>query len=346
LTIALVALSFLRVSGMLSAPVSQVLLALTALLQGVIGSLCHLLIFGTITWMVAQYLAVPLRPIRLRPSVNEARKKWKSFAWTGLLTVLSYIAVTAVCGLVGFIVPGIFWLIAYWIWGVGTTYLLVPAVICGIAGICGFFTAQSLLSLVSSVVMMESRSGVAALKRSVELTRRSFRTALGTVLITFLIPAIAASAIAYVVKVSGKAFFPQKPDTSTSRKSEDASAEPAANGERSDRGSVNISIGKSEVQFDSDEPNVVEHDMGGRLRETVQDSLNQIFWLPMQIIVTSFSAILIALLYLKTRQVGGECTHEFLAKFEEAEPSRRKWQERVRQRLIQSGRITSKPTPT
>jgi hypothetical protein len=76
----------------------------------------------------------------------------------------------------------------------------------------------------------------------------------------------------------------------------------------------------------------------------VQDSLFQIFWLPMQILVVSFSAIMFALLYLKTRQSGGECTHEFLAKFEEAEPSRRKWQERVRQRLIQSGRVTSKPT--
>jgi hypothetical protein len=62
--------------------------------------------------------------------------------------------------------------------------------------------------------------------------------------------------------------------------------------------------------------------------------------------VISFSAILIALLYLRTRQAGGEPMHELLAQFGETDEPLKKWQQRVRQRLIQSGRITSKPTPT
>jgi serine/threonine protein kinase len=346
LTIALVALSFLRVSGTFSSPVAQLLIAIVALSQFLASLLCNFLLFGTISWMVAQYLAVPLRPIRLRPTVNEARKKWKSFAWTGLLAFLAMVAGAAICGFVGFIVPGIIWWIAFWLWNISTAYLIIPGIICAIAGACGFFGTHALFSLVSSVVMMEGRSGVAAMKRSVKLAKRSYRTALGAVLMTALIPAIGASAISYIVKVSDKAFL-QKPSTSAGKKSDD-SAIPIQ--EETDEGTgkshVNISFGKSDVELDSDEQDVIEHDMGAQLRGTVRESLIQIFWLPMQILVTSFSAILIALLYLKTRQAGGECTHEFLAKFEEAEPSRKKWQERVRQRLIQSGRITSKPTPT
>ena len=101
------------------------------------------------------------------------------------------------------------------------------------------------------------------------------------------------------------------------------------------------------VNIGNDGPTVPEDgkpDMETSVKKTLQDTLFQIIWLPMQILVVSFSAIMFALLYLKTRQAGGELTNEFLAKFEEAEPTRKKWQERVRQRLIQSGRITSKPT--
>jgi hypothetical protein len=64
--------------------------------------------------------------------------------------------------------------------------------------------------------------------------------------------------------------------------------------------------------------------------------------LPIQILIASLSAIIWALLYLKTRQAGGEPMRDLMEKFEEADRPRKKWQERVRQRLIQSGRITSR----
>ena len=150
---------------------------------------------------------------------------------------------------------------------------------------------------------------------------------------TFLIPAIAAFAINYVVKVTAKAYFPTTEAVKKSAESD------GADQNEENTGGFKVTVGKSNVDLDAN-----DHDMGSRVRGTIQDSLIQIFWLPMQIFVSSFSAILIALLYLKTRQTGGECTHEFLARFEEAEPSRRRWQQRVRERLIQSGRITSKPT--
>jgi hypothetical protein len=62
----------------------------------------------------------------------------------------------------------------------------------------------------------------------------------------------------------------------------------------------------------------------------------------MQIIVFSFSAIIVALLYLKTRLAGGESMNDLIERFEDEDRPRKKWQERVRQRLIQSGRIPSK----
>lgn len=337
LTFALVLVSFLRLSEITSPVVSGILMGTVGLLQFVVSLLCNYLIFGTTSWIVTQYLAVPLRPLNMRPALNEARKKWWSFAWTGLLAFFGSAALAIGAGVIGFVIPGVIWGVAYLIWGASPFYLLIAGGICFLAGVCGFFTGHALFSLVSSVVMMEGPSGIGALRRSVELSRRSFRTALGSVLITALIPMIAAFCISYVVNVTAKAYFP-KAETESVQKPAKKGPDDLTVNTSSDSG-FKISVGDEKPASDNE-----EHDMGSRLRGTVQESSIQILWLPMQIFVSSFSAILVALLYLKTRQAGGECTHEFLAKFEEAEPSRKKWQERVRQRLIQSGRITSKPT--
>ncbi|HYJ90115.1 MAG TPA: protein kinase [Pyrinomonadaceae bacterium] len=340
LTVILVTVSFLRVSGTISSLLSGILLGTTGLLQFLVGSLCAFLLFGTVSWIVAQYLAVPLRPIRLRPAANEARKKWKSFAWTAILGTIAATIGVAAGAIVGMLISALVWFTATRMWGLNSHYLvIVGTVICAITGLCGFLGVHALFSLVSAVVMMEGRHGIAALRRSVELARRSFRTALGAVLITFIIPAVAAFGINYIVKVSAKAYFPTTEAVAAQNKADDADDDSAKNTDPKEVGGLKVSVGKSNLDI-----NTGEHDMGSRVRDTIQELLVQILWLPMQIVVSSFSAILIALLYLKTRQAGGECTHEFLAKFEEAEPSRRKWQERVRQRLIQSGRITSKPT--
>ena len=85
--------------------------------------------------------------------------------------------------------------------------------------------------------------------------------------------------------------------------------------------------------------------MRSRVTDAVLESLLQVLLLPLQIIVTSFTAIIIALLYLKTRQAGGESLQDLLAQFEDTDRPRKKWQERVRQRLIQSGRLTTTSKP-
>ena len=83
--------------------------------------------------------------------------------------------------------------------------------------------------------------------------------------------------------------------------------------------------------------------MRERVKHTLLESLIQVLWLPMQIFVFSFSGIIVALLYLKTRLSGGESMNDLIERFEDDGRPRKKWQERVRKRLIQSGRIPSKP---
>ncbi len=67
--------------------------------------------------------------------------------------------------------------------------------------------------------------------------------------------------------------------------------------------------------------------MESRLKNTLLETLLQILLLPIQIVVTSFTAIIVALLYLKTRQAGGERMEDLLFKFDENDWPRKKWQE-------------------
>jgi len=84
-------------------------------------------------------------------------------------------------------------------------------------------------------------------------------------------------------------------------------------------------------------------DMREKIKHTLLETAVQIFWLPLQIIVLSFSGIIVALLYIKTRLAGGESMNDLIDRFEHDGRPRKKWQERVRQRLISSGRVPSKP---
>jgi len=79
-----------------------------------------------------------------------------------------------------------------------------------------------------------------------------------------------------------------------------------------------------------------------RIARVARESLTSLLMLPIQILLTSLSSIIVALLYLKTRQAGGENLRDLFNQFEETEHPRKKWQERVRNRLLQSGRITSR----
>jgi hypothetical protein len=312
ITLLIVVVSFLGVSETLTKQATSSLTASLGVVLSIISVFCSYLILGTTTWIVTQSLAVPLRPVSLRPALREARKKWKTFLGTGILsTIAPFIAIIPTCGL-------------------------------------GYPVLSVLLILVAPVVMMENLRGIAALKRSGKLVMRSVWTVISALFIMFIIPALVSGFIAFFVwttvvaieaKTGNLPVASQKP--SVAEPVPDVIEENPADKETPEK-KPGISFGMN------GEPKIKINDggeqksMASRLMDTVQSALIQILWMPMQIIVLSFTSIVFALLYLKTRQAGGESMNDLLGQFESVERPQSNWQKRVRERLIQSGRITGK----
>lgn len=349
LTLTLVVLSFLRVSEMIESTTGSILIGIDSVLLSVMTAFCTNLIVGTIAWIVIQHLTVPLRPLRLRPALVEARHKWKRIAGAGVLTALLPFVLSAGLGIAGFIAFGILGLLGYFV--ADTIWIFIPIGLVGavIGATVGFLGTYLLLILVPSVIMLENVGVMAALRRSRELVRRSIMTTAGAAAIMLVIPAIIAGSISYVVKVSAKAFDPKPKDQTVATQTaatgtqeppaadtEIAEVVPETEDQRDE--SFNYSFGRGNRLEGKGE----EMDMRTRVRSTILESLIQLIWLPMQILVFSFSSIIVALLYIKTRLAGGESLNDLVERFEDGNRPTKKWQERVRQRLIQSGRIPSK----
>jgi serine/threonine protein kinase len=269
-----------------------------------VGIFCGQLFTGTATWIVMQFLAVPLRPVNLRTALKATKRKWKRLLLTGLLST-------------------------------GLTFLGFLA--CGI----GFPILSVLFVLVASVVMMEDLRGFAALKRSKTLVMRSLRTTIASVFIMFIVPmifgAFASLFIAATVKFAGD----MKDKMTVQNNVQQAPG--AAN--QPELKNIEFKNGEFQINTDNSEANTVDDKAEKdkkNFRETLREGLTTILMLPIQILLVPLSSIIIALLYLKTRQVGGESMQDLLAQFEEADKPRTNWQRRVQERLIQSGKVTSK----
>ncbi|CAN5581888.1 hypothetical protein BH10ACI1_BH10ACI1_28420 [soil metagenome] len=292
-TFTLIGLSFLKVSNIINSKTANAAIGINSLLLTVLTTYCTSLIVGATTWIVAQYLAVPLRPVLIRQALMAVKKKWKAVAWTGILKAIIGIAT---CG-IGLLIGEVIW------------------------------------SLYPSIVMMENLSGWKALKRSTTLVWRSLLTTIAAVFILLIVPAIISGFIYFVVNVTAQALENQVNNTTVSRQ-QNESAETSQDKEKDF--SIHFGNGRG-FKFNED-----GKDMQTRVIETLLASVIQIFWLPMHIFVASFTSIILALLYLKTRQTGGESMMELLEQFEETDNPQSNWQKRVRERLIQSGRITSR----
>jgi serine/threonine protein kinase len=353
LTVSLMLLTIMRASDVLSLTTGNVLLGINGTMLGLVSAFCAYLIIGTITWIVTQNLAVPLRPIRLRPALKEARKKWKTFAGTGILSTLLPIVACALSFIPVFLA---FFVILGAIFGFGAGAAIASGVLGAFVATVVFALGNIFVMLVAAVVMMENKRGWNAIKRSKALVRRSLGTAAAAFLIMFLIPAISAGIISFMVNITAKAIGQESSkvraiaqEIKSELKEEpsgSATASTAAAGNAEEalvpeekKDDITIGIGSNRGITINGE----QKDMQTRLKDAILESLLQILLLPLQIIATSFTAIIAALLYLKTRQAGGESFEDLLSKFEETEHPRKKWQERVRNRLIQSGRITSRP---
>lgn len=304
-TAILIVLSFLKASDAINSTAANIAIGVVATISSIVTAFSAYLIIGTITWIVTQSLAVPLRPIKLRAALKEAKTKWKTFAGTGIMsTSLSLLLIPLTFG-IGFLVTSVLW------------------------------------TLVGPVVMMENLRGRQALKRSKDLVKRSLATATAAVAIMFLIPAVSAGTISFMVNITARAIERKAENIAVINNDQPGDTSkgetPPADGTEKPR-TVDFSIGNNRgIRLTG-----ADKDMRSRLRDTILETLLQILLLPLQIVVISFTAIIVALLYLKTRQAGGESLQDLLSKFEETDKPRKKWQERVRQRLIQSGRITSR----
>ncbi len=331
----IVTLSFLKASEVIPETAGRYSMGISAVLNGLMTAFCTFLILGTISWIVTQRLAIPLRPVKLRVALAEARKKWTTFAGLGIVcTLITVIA----AGLAFAVVFGVFFAVFWLIFGVSEPTIYTALILGACAGVTAFFIVNVWLMLVAPVAMMENLRGRKAIKRSKELISRSLVTALAAYIIMFLIPAIAAGSLSFMVGMTAKALEIRKPAVEE-RGTDNRPAEPSAapNGENKEV-SIHFGLGQGRRASISES----NKDMRERLIDSVLETLLQILLLPIQIVVISFTAIIVALLYLKTRQAGGESLHELLANFEESDKPRKKWQERVRQRLIQSGRITGR----
>jgi serine/threonine protein kinase len=299
LTFVSIILSFLKVSEIISEGWANIFIGVVGALLGIASIFCAYLIWGTGTWIVAQYLAVPLRPIRLRPAFWAAKQKWKKFAGTGIVSSV----LTAVFGVIT----------------------------CGI----GFLVTSVLWTLAAPVVMMENLGGWKALKRSAQLVRRSLLTTIAAVLFMFLVPACISGFISFFVNVTAEAFENQNNVRKSIERIKADVTQPSSD-KTDDNPNIEIDFGNKKF------PRLKNQDMSSRVKHTILESLIQIFWLPTHIFVTSFFSILVGLLYLKTRQSGGESMQELLGQFEDEKSPKPKWQQRIRERLIQSGKIVSK----
>lgn len=288
-----------------------VVLSVLSVAPAFLSFFCAYLLFGTVTWLVTQMLAFPLRPVSLRPALRATRKKWKALVTTGFLS---------------------------------TFLTFFGLIVC----LIGFPVLSVLFSLVAPVVMMENRRGFAALKRSKTLVTRSLRTTTAAMMIMFIVPVAISGLIAFTVNATVKSFAADDEKTTIARRETKEAAQNAEAGEHNqnlavrtnDNQQIDINVG-----FDKS-VNINEKDesdnMGKRIRANIKLALTQILMLPFSIFIGSFSSIVTALLYMKTRIVGGESMQDLLKQFEETEQPHSNWQMQIRRRIEQSGKQTSK----
>ena len=191
--------------------------------------------------------------------------------------------------------------------------------------------------------------GWSALKRSKLLVKRSLKTTVAAILLMYIVPFTLALLASFFVATTIKSFSDTKEQFVAARQENNNSSEAAKTEKAEDEKGIKINIGKENRVVITDDKNANAEDdkpkIGG-INGVLHNAMTTILTLPLQILMASLSSIIIGLLYLKTRRAGGESMQDLLAQFEEADKPQSKWQQRVRARLIQSGRITSKPGNT
>ena len=294
---------------------------------------CAAFLVGISTWIVAQKLAVPLRPINLNATFAKAKSKWKSLTVTVTISTLLSMISWGVGAVVGGVIGLVLAVPLYFLSKAAAVFALVICAVIG-AAVLGIYTSARFM-LVAPSIMMESISGKSAFRRSHELVKRAQRTVIATALLVYFVPSIFAFTLGIGLGAIVKS-FDDEPRSNTSV---------AVNQEKN----VSIDLNQAGVKIEENNPNqpplTDEEKQAKRMRrefrETITGGIFEIIWIPITLLFTSFTSVITGMLYFKTRLAGGESMNDLLEQFEETEKPRKKWQERVRNRLIQSGRITS-----
>lgn len=337
LTLLQITIGFLRVSNVFSGISANLLLAAVVLMVTVASALCAVFTVGTIVWLVVQYLIMPLRPVKLRPALREIRKNWKRLSLSGIAAAfVPFVSMVAVFGGVFLVVWGLLQIVSM-VLGVELYAPIVGLVAASIGSLVSFFFMYASTMLVIPVAMIEGTHFVQSFRRSRQTTKRALATTIAAAMIMMLTPMILAGTVSTIVDLAGKGISPSAvSEPAPTDKPAENNISITASGDQS---GVKYSIGRKQaIEINDDKMGAPD-----RLKRTLLESIFQIIWVPIQIIVLSFSAIIVALLYLKTRLAGGESMDDLLDRFDDDDRPKKKWQQRVRRRRLQSIRPQSEP---
>lgn len=294
------------------------------------------LLVGMTTWIVAQVLAAPLRPISVKATFRQVAKRWKPLGLTvtasTLLSFLSWIVGATAGAVLSLVISGpIYYFTGQkeWLIGFGIGFGLLGFIVLGVL-------TSSAFMLIAPSIMMEGVRGRAAFRRSIELIKRSFRTVVATAILVYIVPIGLAMAIALSLTGLMNAFDP--PEKAAEKVVAEQSGETAIG-----EGDLSFKLDGKGLRLTTDtaQNEKQELSMAKKLRNSIQQGLYELLWTPISMLMFSFTSVITALLYFKTRQAGGESLHELLLQFEEDECEVSNWKTRVRERLLQSGRTTT-----
>ena len=212
-----------------------------------------------------------------------------------------------------------------------TLLAMIGLALCFFPGV--YLTARFML--ITPAIMMEGISGREAFRRSHELVKRSFRTVFTVALLTYFVPAILSGVFVILIGNTIRSFDPPTAEKTSIAQDHEQ--------EEKNSDGVNIKIGKGngiKINTGNTDQNSAAK-KNKNFRQALAEGIFELFWIPLAMLIASFSSVITGLIYLKTRQAGGESMQELLEKFEDAEHPKTNWQRRIRERLIQSGRVTT-----
>ncbi len=170
---------------------------------------------------------------------------------------------------------------------------------------------------------------------------RSLGTTVAAMSIMLLIPLFINGLIGFFAATTVKSFYDTK-DKIIAVRQEIEQSDETKNVEEKDKANKGIQVTTGNEKVIGSNENADEKPKLGGINGLIQKTATEILVLPFMILISSLTSIIIALLYIKTRLVGGESMQDLLAQFEETDRPHSNWQKRIRRRIEQSGKLTSK----